>query len=83
MTLRVVQWNTGIVGTSAVRAMLRHPGLEVVGCFAYAEEKRGEDVGTLCGVDPLGVKASGDEAERGAEAAVPPPTASTAPGLAS
>ena len=63
MTLRVVQWNTGIVGTSAVRAMLRHPGLEVVGCFAYSAEKRGEDVGTLCGVEPVGVKASGDEAE--------------------
>ena len=55
MTLRIVQWNTGIVGTSAVRAMLRHPGLEIVGCFAYAEEKRGQDVGTLCGMEPMGV----------------------------
>ena len=60
MSLRVVQWCTGIVGTSAVRAMLRHPGLEVVGCFAYSEEKRGVDVGTLCGLDPIGVEATDD-----------------------
>ncbi|MCH2172034.1 dihydrodipicolinate reductase [Myxococcota bacterium] len=60
MSLRVVQWCTGIVGTSAVRAMLRHPGLEVVGCFAYSEEKRGADVGSLCGVDPIGVEATDD-----------------------
>ncbi len=60
MTLRVVQWNTGIVGANAVRGMALHPGLEVVGCFAYGSDKKGVDVGTLCGIEPLGVEATGD-----------------------
>ncbi len=58
--LRVVQWTTGKTGSAAVRAMVDHPILRVVGCYAWSEEKVGRDVGELCGVDPIGVTATDD-----------------------
>jgi hypothetical protein len=60
MALRVVQWNTGIVGANSVRGIAAHPELDLVGCFAYGAEKKGVDVGTLCGIEPLGIEATGD-----------------------
>lgn len=60
MALRVVQWNTGIVGSAGVRAIAAHPDLELVGCFAWSPEKQGKDVGTLCGLEPSGVEATAD-----------------------
>ena len=32
MKLRVVQWTTGKTGAAAVRGMVGHPALELVGC---------------------------------------------------
>jgi 2,4-diaminopentanoate dehydrogenase len=58
--LRVVQWTTGKTGSAAVRGMVGHPVIELVGCFAYSPEKVGKDVGELCGVDPIGVTATDD-----------------------
>jgi hypothetical protein len=60
VTVRVVQWTTGITGKAAVRGMVDHPVLEVVGCYAYSPEKVGMDVGELCGIDPIGVLATDD-----------------------
>ncbi len=60
MSLRVVQWTTGNVGKRSVRAVLDHPDLELVGCFAWSADKVGRDVGELCGLDPIGVAATGD-----------------------
>jgi hypothetical protein len=60
MALRVVQWTTGNVGRQSVVAMARNPGLELVGCYAWSPEKVGRDVGELCGLEPLGVIATGD-----------------------
>lgn len=60
MSLRVVQWNTGIVGAAGVRAIVAHPGLELVGCFAFGPDKVGRDVGSLCGLDPIGLEATRD-----------------------
>ena len=57
---RVVQWTTGNVGTSSVRAIVANPGLELVGCFAFSPDKVGRDVGELCGLDPVGVVATDD-----------------------
>lgn len=59
-TLRIVQWNTGVVGTPAVRAIVAHPLMELVGCYCHSEEKTGRDVGELCGLPPLGIKATRD-----------------------
>ena len=55
MALRIVVWSTGIVGSAGVRAIAEHPKLELVGCFAWSEDKRGRDVGEICGMEPLGV----------------------------
>ncbi len=59
-TYRVVQWTTGNVGTSSVRALAAHPNLELVGCFAWSPDKAGRDVGELSGGEPVGVLATGD-----------------------
>jgi hypothetical protein len=58
--LRVVQWTTGKSGRAAVRGMVGHPVLHLVGCFAYTAEKVGRDVGELCGIRPIGVIATDD-----------------------
>jgi 4-hydroxy-tetrahydrodipicolinate reductase len=60
MTIRVVQWTTGNVGKQSALAIARNPGLELVGCYAWSRGKVGRDVGELCGVDALGVTATGD-----------------------
>ena len=49
MTYRVVQWTTGNVGKSSVRAIVANPTLELVECYAWSLEKVGHDVGELCG----------------------------------
>ena len=58
MAIRVAQWGTGIVGGAAVRSIAEHPELELVACHAWGRDKLGRDVGELCGIRPLGVKAS-------------------------
>ena len=58
MTLRVVQWATGGVGVAAVRGVLEHPELELVGCWVHSPAKAGRDVGEIVGTDPLGVTAT-------------------------
>ncbi|MFC8044096.1 dihydrodipicolinate reductase [Nocardia sp. NPDC057353] len=59
--LRVVQWTTGNVARAAVPAVLRHPLLELVGCYAWSPEKAGRDAALLCGLpEPCGVEASAD-----------------------
>ena len=60
---RVIQWATGNVGKQAVEGIVGHPDLELVGCRVYSEDKAGRDVGDICGLGPVGVKATADEAE--------------------
>ncbi|MET7772223.1 dihydrodipicolinate reductase [Nocardia sp. NPDC005366] len=60
---RVVQWTTGNVGTSSVRALVANPAIELVGCFAWAPDKVGRDVGELSGGASLGVAATDDIGE--------------------
>ena len=58
MGLRVVQWATGGVGVAAIRGVLEHPDLELVGCWVHSEAKAGKDVGDIIGTEPLGVTAT-------------------------
>jgi len=58
MTLRVVQWATGSVGVAAVRAVLEHPELDLVGCWVHSPAKAGLDVGEIVGCSALGVRAT-------------------------
>ena len=59
-SLRVVQWTTGIVGKTSLRAIISHPDLELVGVYCYGEHKVGMDAGTIAGVEPVGIKATND-----------------------
>ena len=58
MGLRVVQWATGGVGVAAIKGVLEHPDLELVGCWVHSEDKAGKDVGSIIGGEPLGVTAT-------------------------
>jgi 4-hydroxy-tetrahydrodipicolinate reductase len=63
MTLRryrVVQWATGSVGASALRAIVEHPDLELVGVLVFDPAKEGLDAGALCGIGETGVRATRD-----------------------
>lgn len=58
MALRVVQWATGGVGVAAIKGVLEHPDLELVGCWVHSEAKNGKDVGEIIGGERLGVTAT-------------------------
>ncbi|MGE2731804.1 dihydrodipicolinate reductase [Mycolicibacterium vaccae] len=60
VTYRVVQWTTGNVGKSSVAAIANHPNLELIGGYAWSQDKVGRDLGELVGIDPLGVQATND-----------------------
>ncbi|MCI4592068.1 dihydrodipicolinate reductase [Sphingobium sp. BYY-5] len=55
--IRVVQWATGTVGKAAMRAVITHPKLELVGVKVYASAKEGKDAGELCNMPATGVLA--------------------------
>ena len=44
---RVVQWATGSMGRTALRRIIDHPDLELVGVFVYDERKVGRDAGEI------------------------------------
>ena len=60
MTYRVIQWSTGNVGVAALRCIIKHPDLELVGLWVHSPEKAGRDAGELCGLPPTGVLATND-----------------------
>ena len=60
MTYRIVQWTTGNVGKRSVRAVASNPTMQLVGCYAWSDDKVGHDAGELCGIEPLGVTATND-----------------------
>ena len=57
---RVVQWATGNTGQRALREVIRHPALELVGVRVYDPAKNGVDAGELCGERPTGIRATTD-----------------------
>jgi 2,4-diaminopentanoate dehydrogenase len=63
VTYRVVHCGTGNVGAVALRAILEHPDLELVGHFVSTPSKAGRDSGELVGVPPAGVTTTGDWSE--------------------
>ena len=62
MTYRVVQWATGNIGTRALREVIRHPDLTLVGVVVYDDAKNGIDAGELCDEPATGVLATTDRA---------------------
>jgi 2,4-diaminopentanoate dehydrogenase len=59
---RVAQWATGNIGERALREVIRHPGLDLVGVLVYDPKKEGVDAGLLCGEKPVGIAATSDPA---------------------
>jgi 2,4-diaminopentanoate dehydrogenase len=57
---RVIQWATGNTGQRALREVVRHPDLELVGVRVYDPSKDGVEAGELCGEGPTGVEATTD-----------------------
>jgi hypothetical protein len=57
---RVVQWATGNIGTRALRAVIEHPDMTLVGVHVHSDAKAGRDAGELCGLGPTGVTATRD-----------------------
>jgi len=60
MTYRVVHYGTGFSGRHALRGIISHPELELVGLVVHSDEKAGKDAGELAGVDTVGVIATQD-----------------------
>lgn len=44
---RVIQWATGNVGTRALRTVIEHPALDLVGLWVSSDAKRGQDAGSI------------------------------------
>jgi hypothetical protein len=55
---RVVQWATGSMGRTALRRIIDHPDLELVGVHVYDPRKAGRDAGDLVRRPATGVLAS-------------------------
>lgn len=56
--LRVVQWATGNVGARALRRVIEHPDLALVGVYVHSADKVGRDAGELGGLKPVGIAAT-------------------------
>ncbi|MBW8784939.1 MAG: dihydrodipicolinate reductase [Novosphingobium sp.] len=57
-TYRVIQWATGNVGSRALKTVIEHPQLELVGLWVSSPDKVGKDAGELAGLPDTGVKAT-------------------------
>jgi 2,4-diaminopentanoate dehydrogenase len=60
---KIIQWAPGYIGTQALKYIIKHPLLELVGVKCFSDSKVGVDAGTLCGMAPVGVKATKSEEE--------------------
>lgn len=58
MSISVLQWGTGYVGQASIRSILNNPSLDLIGAWVHNPDKHGADVGTLAGLDPVGIPAS-------------------------
>lgn len=55
---RVIQWATGNVGSQALRMVVDHPDLDLVGLWVSSQAKAGKDAGELTGIAATGVIAT-------------------------
>lgn len=60
MKHRVIQWATGAMGKTCLRAVIDHPAMELVGLFVYGEDKAGRDAGDIARRPTTGVIATRD-----------------------
>lgn len=56
---RVIQWATGNIGARALRTVIEHPHLDLVGVYVTSAAKTGKDAAELCGLgEPTGINAT-------------------------
>jgi hypothetical protein len=60
MAYRVIQWATGAMGKTCLRAVIDHPAMELVGLYVYGDDKAGRDAGDIARRPPTGVIATRD-----------------------
>jgi 4-hydroxy-tetrahydrodipicolinate reductase len=60
---KVIQWATGNIGSRALKTVIEHHGLELVGLWVSSPEKAGKDAGELVGLPPTGTIASNSAAD--------------------
>ncbi|HET6970318.1 MAG TPA: hypothetical protein VFH92_04270 [Phenylobacterium sp.] len=60
MAYRVIQWATGAMGKTCLRAVLDDPALQLVGLYVYGDGKAGRDAGDIARRPPTGVIATRD-----------------------
>ena len=58
MPVRVVQWATGAMGKTCLRAVIDNPDLELVGLYVYSSAKEGQDAGDIARRALTGIKAT-------------------------
>ena len=58
MAVRVVHWGTGPTGIEALRGILDHPELELVGLYVARPERAGRDAGSFVGKPDTGIVAT-------------------------
>src|ERR1700687_5944394 len=62
VAIKVGVWGPGSMGVIALRGVIDHPELELVGLMVHSDAKAGRDAGELCGLGPVGVTAAHDPA---------------------
>jgi hypothetical protein len=63
MTVKVIQWATGTIGTATLKEIITHRDSDLVGVKVYNPDKHGIDAGKLCGMPPTGVIATSSRNE--------------------
>lgn len=58
--IKVVQWATGSMGRTALRRIIDHPDLDLVGLYVYDAGKVGRDAGEIAKRPPTGIFATRD-----------------------
>jgi 2,4-diaminopentanoate dehydrogenase len=62
VTIRVIQWATGPVGSVQLAEVIDNPEFDLVGLFVYSPDKVGVDDATLVGRPATGIVATNDKA---------------------
>ena len=58
--IKVGVWGPGSMGVVALRAVIDHRDLDLVGVVVHSNAKVGRDAGELCGAEAVGVVATAD-----------------------
>ncbi len=58
MSYRVIQWASGAMGKTCLRAIIDHPDLELAGLYVYGESKAGCNAGEIARREPTGIIAT-------------------------